>query len=304
MRRLAFAAAVVGMTLLPACNNVPTEITPLPRAVGEIEAIYMQLNQLQPLDPATQGVYTLWALTDRGQADRITDFYVSDDGAIVDASGTRIVRFTTENFALRKTISLLISIELSATPSDAPAGMQILSGTFVEGVAILAVPAPATIFSASGTLRLFTPTDGPDTNETSGVWAITASGAPSLLLPDTTAALQYETFVDVQGRSLPVGRFDRVDQKDDANAYVSTLFPVPERPGEDLLLNAPEGLTFPADLRGNRVSISLEGRFNDYVQQSQLVVLEGIVPIGATGGETIILFNRTASFPSGTAILY
>lgn len=304
MRRAAATLLLLAAIWLPACNNVPTEITPLPRAVGEIEAIYVRVNQLQPLDPATEGVYVLWALTDRSRARRVSDFYISDDGSTTDASGNRIERFTSDEFALRKTISLLITIETNAEVTESPAGMQILSGTFIEGVASLTVPVASSIFNASGTLRVFTPTDGPDTNERSGVWGVTASGEPSLRLPITTAALQYETFIDVGGRSLPVGRFEAPDDADDANAYSSTLFAAPERPGEDLLLNAPEGLSFPVDLSGARVSISLEGRFNDFVQQSQLIVLEGYLPVGLQGGESVELFNLTASFPSGTAILY
>lgn len=304
MRRLAIAATVAGLALMPACNNIPTEITPLPRAIGEVEAIYMEISQLQPLDPATQGVYVLWALTDRSGAERMTDFYVSTQGILVDATGTPIVRFTSDDFPLRKTLGLLITIELSAVATDGPTGMQILTGTFVEGVAILTVPIPATVTSSSGTMQVFTPTDGANTNENSGIWGVTSTGEPSLRLADTTAALEYETFIDVGGLSLPVGRFDVVNKADDANAYIASTIPPPDRPGEDLLQNPPPGITFPVDLSGARVSISLEGRFNDFVGQSQLVVLEAILPAGLTGGETIQMMNRTASFPSGTAILY
>ena len=75
--------------------------------------------------------------------------------------------------------------------------MQIISGTFIDRVAELTVPISSSITSASGTLRVFTPTDGPDTNENSGVWMVDAAGEPSLNMPDTSAALQYETFIEI-----------------------------------------------------------------------------------------------------------
>jgi hypothetical protein len=301
-RRIALVAAAFAV---PACGNTPTEITPLPRSVGEVEGVLLQLDSLAPLpDRNADGVYVLWAIINRGEAKELGEFFISDSGTIVDAEGNPIERFESEDFAVRRTLSVLITIETPNSRSDNPEGTQILSGTFVDGVATLSVPISTDITSAAGSLRVFTPTDGPDTNETSGFWMADAEGEPLLSIPDTTAALVFETFVEVQGRSLPVGRFERADDADDVNQYSSDQFPAPEVPGEDLLLNAPDGLIFPADLGGARISISLEGRFNDFAQQGQLVVLEAFVPPGITGGETIPFTNRTASFPSGRAVLY
>lgn len=296
---LLLAAAVA------ACNPTPTEITPLPRAIGEVEAVRLRTVQLAPLDPATEGIYALYSVRERSQTALLGTFNVDASGQVVDENGAPKTDFTTDEHALRSTLSVLVTIEIPDQVTQSPNGFQILSGTFVDSVAQLRVPISSSIQSAAGTLRVHTPTDGPDTNETSGVWMHDLDGEPSLQLPDTTAALQYELFIDVGGRSLPVGRFEAADQADSINQYSSDQVGAPARPGEDLLVNAPEGLVFPVDLSGARVTISLESRFTtDFVQRSQLIVLEAFLPGGLRGDDIVTFINRTGSFPSGEAVLY
>ena len=302
-RRSLFALSLI---LVGACNQTPTEITPLPRALGEVEAVRVNMSSLAPLDQATEGSYILWGLGERNQTTRLGEFFIDrTSGAVVDANGAPLDTFSSTDVALRTLQGILVTIE--ANPStDSPTGMQLISGTFVDRVAALTVPISSDITSASGSLRVFTPTDGPRNNENAGVWMVDAAGAPSLSMPDTTAALQFETFIDVGGQNLNVGRFDVVDNRDDFCRFCASIpaFPQPERPGDDLLLNPPSGLVFPIDLSGATVRISLEGRFNDFAQQSQLIVLEAVLPSGLVGGEIVAFANLAASFPSGQAVLY
>ncbi len=290
--------------LLPACNQTPTEITALPRAVGEVQAILVDVTLLQPLDPGTDGIYYLWALLERNESQSLGAFHIGAGGQMVDTAGVPLGEFRSDQFPLRETLRMLVTIESDTDEPTAPSGMQILSGTFIEGVATLTVPISSAITSAGGSVQIFTPTDGPNTNETSGFWMVDSNGDPSLSLPDTTAALIYETFVDINGSSLSVGRFDRGDQADDRCRFCADEAPAPERPGDDLLVNAPDGLTFPASLAGARITVSLEGRSIDFFPRSQLIVLEGLVPAGVTPRAIVPLINRTNSFPSGTAVLF
>ncbi len=290
--------------LLPACNQTPTEITPLPRAVGEIQAVLVDVSSLKPLDPATEGIYYLWALLERNESRSLGAFNVGASGQIVDTSGATQREFRSDQFQLRKTLGMLITIEAEAAAPESPSGMQVLSGTFIEGVATLTVPISSAITSGNGSVSIFTPTDGPNTNETSGFWMVNPNGDPLVNLPDTTAALVYETFVDFDGHSLNVGRFDRPDRADDFCRFCADVAPPPSGPGEDLLVNPPDGVAFPADLAGARITVSLEGRTNDFARRSQLVVLEGFVPIGVTPGTIVPLINRADSFPAGTAVLF
>jgi hypothetical protein len=294
------------LVLFAACNQTPTEITPLPRALGEVGAVHLIVESLAPLGD-NEGTYVVWGLRERSQTGHLGAFFIDPiTGQMVDAEGTPISEFTTDEFPLRTLQGVLVTIEPDPNNTDTPAGMQILSGTLIDRVALLTVPISSSVTTGSGALRVFTPTDGPGTNENSGFWMIDEVGEPTLMLPDTTAALNYETFIEINGTNINVGRFDVVDQRDDQCRFCANFqqFPQPERPGDDLLLNAPDGLTFPRDLSGAIVRISLEGRFNDFAQQSQLIVLEAVLPSGLTGGEIVGFVNRTESFPFARAALY
>lgn len=290
---------------LAACGDTPTEITPLPRAIGEVQGVLLQADNLRPLDPDTQGVYYLWALLERNRAELLGSFAIDESGEIVDDNGAPIDIFRSNEFSVRKTLRLLVTIELPGPAPESPSGMQILSGTVIDGVSNLTVPISRTIADASGSLRVFTPTDGPGTNEVSGFWFMNVDGEATLRLPDTTGALVYETFIELGGQAIPLGRFERGDQEDDANQFSAEQVEAPERPGEDLLMDAPEGLTFPTDISGARVTVSLEGRSNDFVSRSQLIVLEAFLPAGLTANTIVPLANiANQTFPSGKAVLY
>ena len=301
-RRALFALSLL---FFGACNQTPTEITPLPRALGEVAAVRVNMQGLAPLDPTTQGTYLLWGLGERNETYLLSVFFIDDNGDVVDENGTRIDTFTTEDAAMRTLQGILVTIEANPA-SESPGGMQVISGTFIDRVADLTVPISSGITSATGTLRVFTPTDGPDTNENAGFWMEDEAGEPSLNMPDTTAALQYETFIEIGGQNLNVGRFDVVDDADEFCRFCADIeeFPQPERPGDDLLESAPDGLVFPMDISGATVRISLEGRFNDYAQQSQLIVFEAVLPSGLVGGEIVGYTNLASSFPTGQAVLY
>ena len=211
-RRSLFALSLI---FVGACNQTPTEITPLPRALGEVGAVRVQMESLAPLDPIVGGAYVLWGLGERNQASKLGAFFIDPTtGDVVDANGSPVDTFTTDEVALRTLQGILVTIEVNPE-AESPTGMQIISGTFIDRVAELTVPISSSITSASGTLRVFTPTDGPDTNENSGVWMVDAAGEPSLNMPDTSAALQYETFIEIGGQNLNIGRFDLVDRRDD-----------------------------------------------------------------------------------------
>jgi len=100
-----------------------------------------------------------------------------------------------------------------------------------------------------------------------------------------------------------MGRFNNPEARDFANLY-SGPEPAPAFPGEDFVANAPAGLTFPADLGGARLLLTLEPVLDDTADPSQLVVLEAILPAGLQGGEIIELTNRAADFPTGTAVIF
>ena len=288
------------LLMVPGCGETPSEFRPLPAALGDLRGVAMGFERLQPLD---QGIYSAWLRLEKGDRVGIGTFNVNSNGQPVDQQGSVIDRFTASE-TLFSAISILIAIEPTGVIGDAPSEAVILQGPFIDGIATLVVPFPAGIQQASGSYRVFTPTDGLNTNEGSGVWAINANGQPTMTLADINNIYMFEHFMVINGIPVTMGRFRTTDTRDLRNPWSGPLTDAaPEVPGEDFLANAPAGLTFPADLSGSQLLVTLEALYGDLVEPSQLVVLEGTLPV-VVGGEIIQLTNQTANFPTGTAVIY
>ena len=102
---------------------------------------------------------------------------------------------------------------------------------------------------------------GATEEEFSGIWFLdnsSGSAVAGLDLPELTAGWKYEGWVVIDGTPLTTGTFTGCRCAADEGAPFSGTNPGPSYPGEDFLVNAPSGLTFPTDLRGKTVVISIE----------------------------------------------
>lgn len=294
---------IVGLlagALATACNT-PTEVSPLARSLGQVRGMVLEVEGLLPLG-IEDAAYALWAFEDDGTPRSLGEFNIGPGGNPVDAEGNPIERFTTDSNIINA-LSVLITVRLPGGSTNQPSDWRVLSGPIVEGVASLRVPGPGEIQGASGSFRVFTPTDGPGTNEGSGIWAVDVDGDPTLDLPATTRAFTYELFLVVGGDPLTLGRFNDPESADTSNRF-SGEEEAPDVPGEDFLQDPPAGLVFPLDLGGTRLIITLEPIIGDLAAPTQFVVLEATLPPGLVGGETISMVNRAAEFPTGTAVLF
>ncbi|MFT4526286.1 MAG: hypothetical protein ACI85F_002458 [Bacteroidia bacterium] len=76
----------------------------------------------------------------------------------------------------------------------------------------------------------------------------------------------------------------------------------PSFPGEDFLVNAPSGLTFPTDLAGGTAVISIEPYPDNSASPFTLKPLVGMISTSATDHTAYSMGNNaTASAPAGTA---
>jgi len=298
--RIPGTVALLVVTLVTACNT-PTEVSPLVRSLGQVRGMVLEIEGLLPLD-IEGAAYALWAIEDDGTPRSMGEFTVGADGRPVDADGNPIERFTTDTNIVNA-LSVLISVRLPNSPTGQPSGWRVMSGPVIEGVANLRVPGPGNIGDAVGSFRVFTPTDGPGTNEGSGIWAVDVDGNPTLDLPPTTQAFSYELFLVVNGEPLTLGRFNDPEGSDTSNRF-SGEQEAPDVPGEDFPQDPPEGLVFPLDLGGTRLIVTLEPVTSDASTPTQFIVLEANLPAGLTGGETISMLNRADEFPTGTAVLF
>jgi hypothetical protein len=77
----------------------------------------------------------------------------------------------------------------------------------------------------------------------------------------------------------------------------------PPFPGEDFLMNAPAGVTFPTDLSGATAVISIEPRMDDDPAPFMFKPLVGAIPASAVDHVVYDLNDRTSTLPTGTVTI-
>ncbi len=200
--------------------------------------------------------------------------YVYEGWIMVDGSPISTGTFSSVTFPqsfnvnanqLANATAFVLSIEPAVDPDPAPAATKILAGDFSGNSANVNTEGIVGDFTTStGTYILATPTDMDDANEESGVWFIdNSSGSPEvgLELPTLSDGWVYEGWVVFNGMPISTGTFTNPASADDnatTSPYKGDSGNGPGYPGEDYLQNAPQGLMFPTDLRGEMVVISVE----------------------------------------------
>ncbi|MEM7087259.1 MAG: hypothetical protein AAF489_13810 [Bacteroidota bacterium] len=208
----------------------------------------------------------------------------------------------------------ILTIEPNPDPDPEPSAQKLIAGDFngnnTADVSTATQPAVGDFSTAAGNFFLRTPTDEPagtdnNGNDQYGVWFGLPGMPPTatLDLPTLPDGWIYEGWVIGDAGPLSTGTFSSVDEMDD-NAGLSTSFGGTENagppiPGEDFFNNAPAGETFPLDIRGRTVVVTVE----PVPDNSPLPFT--LKPLAAVAGtETAPSFNDFAlnlgSFPSGT----
>lgn len=208
------------------------------------------------------------------------DDYVYEGWIIVNGSPVSTGRFSSVTFPqtfqvgteqLAAATKFVLSIEPEVDTDPGPAATKVLAGDF-SGTAATVSIAPVTtdannFLSSTGKFFLRTPTDeaagaGNNMNDENGIWFGTPGMPPTagLDLPTLSAGWKYEGWVVVDGVGpISTGTFTGFTEVDDSNDFSGTQNNAgPPIPGEDFFLDAPTGFTFPLDVRGRTVVISIE----------------------------------------------
>jgi hypothetical protein len=252
--------------------------------------------------------YEGWAIIG-GQPFSTGKFNVAADGSLRTVGGAPVAGGslpTTVDVGIASAI--VITIEPAGDTDAVPAATKVLAGSVSNRSATLTANVAEALGndfgSASGVFLLATPTDGPGTNETSGIWFIDPrSGTPSagLSLPVLPAGWEYEGWTVFGGTPVTTGKFLRPAGADFAAPFSGPL-PGPPFPGEDYLTNAPAGLAFPRHLGGAMAVITIEPSPDDSPAPfSALRPLLGPIPAGASPMAPFPLANGRAEFARGTA---
>jgi hypothetical protein len=280
-----------------------------PAAPTESTLFEFSFSGMAELDSA---YYQAWALIDNA-AYSLGKFNVNTSGQMVDTTGTLI---TGNAFSINLSASIFTGIGITIQHDDddtgKPSETHFLGGDVTSGSATLTVENENGVNegfgSVSGRFILATPTNGADNDETSGIWFIdnsTSFSSIGLTLPDFTFGWHYEGWIRVDGKYVSTGTFTTMDDPDSSAAYSATTLPGPDFPGEDFLINAPAGISFPLDLSGKYTMITLEPNPDPAVSlPSPFVLLEANIASDATNNLTYNMTNTApASLPSGTVTL-
>lgn len=256
--------------------------------------LVVQLSNLPTLNDGFQ--YEGWIIVD-GAAISTGTF---------DATGN--VTTSIDRTQLEDATRYVLTIEPDPDPSADPSSTHILAGDFNGNVAALTIGHSAALGSdfsdATGKYILATPTNGADTDENSGVWWLDNSNPPAvagLSLPDLADGWKYEGWAVINGTPVSTGTFTDINAADEADEFSGDT-PGPAYPGEDFLVNAPDGLTFPTDLSEANVVISIEPDPDDSALPFFLKTLAHQVPANAEDHMVFDMENNIANtLISGTA---
>ena len=136
----------------------------------------------------------------------------------------------------------------------------------------------------------------------SGVWWLDPSTGPgpALNLPTLPTGWNYEGWAVIGGTPVSTGTFTSASGVDDSDTFSGTTGG-PAFPGEDFLNNAPSGITFPTDLAGATIVISVEPNPDNSTTPFLLKPLVGTAPVDAADH---ILYNMSnnavATNPTGS----
>ncbi|MFK7832594.1 MAG: anti-sigma factor [Winogradskyella sp.] len=212
--------------------------------------------------------------------------------------------FSVNTVQLNNAEAFVLSIEPLMDSDPAPAATKVLRGEFSGNAAAVTTDLVGDFTNASGQFFLRTPTDETGTNNMNdeyGVWYGTPGmpPAPNFVLPTLPEGWAYEGWVVGETGPLTTGTFTNFNTVDNAAPFSGTAQSGPPVPGEDFFMNAPTGETFPLDIRGRTVVISVEPVPDDSPAPFAMKPL-----LGVAGNETapaVHAFDlNLGSLPTGT----
>ena len=242
--------------------------------------------------------------------------FVYEGWIIVDGAPVSTGRFSSVSFPqtfevdaaqLASATTFVLSIEPADDPDAGPAATKILAGDFTGDAANVNSNGIVSDFSSSsGNYILATPTDSDMDNEESGVWFLdnsSGSAVAGLDLPTLPDGWKYEGWAVIDGTPISTGTFSSVNDFDDnatTSPYKGDDGDGPAFPGEDYLQNAPAGLTFPTDLKGATIVISVEPSPDNSAGPFTLKPLAHTVPASAMNHTTIAMGSGPVVSLTGT----
>jgi len=205
----------------------------------------------------------------------------------IDANGAMSQNtFSLNRANLDAATTFVLTIEPANDPDPAPSSTHVLAGDFSGSDAALTIGHMAALgsdfTSSEGKYILATPTNGAMNDEKSGLWFLDPAAGPGagLVLPTLPAGWAYEGWAVINGSPVTTGTFTSTNEADNFSGFSGSMAG-PPFPGEDYLMNAPAGQTFPVDLSGGVAVISVEPVPDNSPMPFALKPLIGMIPAAA-----------------------
>ena len=269
--------------------------------------LQLDVNDLPPLRGGQN--YRAWAILP-DQNVPSDPFNFTDSGQYVNETGQFISNTFTFPQNIASATHVLVSIEGKGSAANEPSETVVYAGdvqnfeTTMEATHPLAIGVDFS--SASGVFALLTPSDDDPDNELNGVWFVEPGSDDALSagldLPQIPTGWAYEGWVDTGGAVLSTGAFTAVDEADMDEFYYRSGLEQVLYPGEDFLANAPAGISFPPDLSGARVFITIEPLPDDAAAPYVFEVMNGSIP-ASPSARTAYDLNVNFQAPTGTAVI-
>jgi hypothetical protein len=226
----------------------------------------------------------------------------------VNASGQLSKKdFSVDKLKLQNATAFVLTVEPFPDTDPAPSAQHLLAGDFTAANASLTIGHPAALntnFStAVGKYVLATPTTTITTDELSGLWFLNlSSGTPAagLSLPALPTGWKYEGWALINGKPVTTGTFSSGIGADGAAPFSGTAM-APPFPGEDFIMNAPSGVSFPTNLSGGLAVVSVEPFPDNSPAPFLLKPLAATIPNPALDHVTYNMMLNSSSFPTGSA---
>ena len=215
--------------------------------------------------------------------------------------------FSVNQMDIDSATKFVLSIEPTVDNDPTPSNVKVLAGDFTNNMADVKISDAAALGTSftgvGGKFLLATPTDDISDNDSTGVWFLdnsTGTKQPGLTnLPALPSGWKYEGWAVIDGTPVSTGTFTTASGADDNSIHNGTNA-VPPFPGEDFLNNAPSGLTFPTNLAGQKIVVSIEPSPDNSTAPFFLKPLAQDVPTDAKSGLYSMTNIAASTYASGT----
>jgi hypothetical protein len=221
-------------------------------------------------------------------------FTVNDAGVLSKTT------FDVNATSLANATKFVLSIEPTIDTDPAPSNTKYLVGDFSGNSATINSGIVGDFSASTGKYLIASPTSMSTMDPFAGVWFMNGAGPSNgFNLPTLDEGWKYEGWVVSGSTVLSTGKFSNPAISDLAALYSGTQ-PVPPFPGEDFITNAPTGVTFPLNLSGTTLVISVEPNPDNSAMPFTLKPLSHTVSSTPIEGATVDMTRSLTSFPTGT----